>query len=98
MKLDKEHHWYNGMVQTSNGRSKLHHQIKKAIISYNDVLKYNNSEDKQLICDCETCQNLFNTQTIIGKKFITNHKAINATEQAESIDLKQNFEKWDYKY
>ena len=34
----------------------------------------------------------------IGKKFITNHKTINATEQAESIDLKQNFEKWDYKY
>ncbi len=29
-KLNKEHHWYTGMVQTSNGRTKLHHQIKKS--------------------------------------------------------------------
>ena len=74
-KLNKEHHWYSGMVQTSNGRTKLHHQIKKAITAYNHVLKYDNDED-----------------------VLTDYKAIEAIHQAELIDLKQNFEKWEYKY
>lgn len=107
-KLNKEHHWYSGMVQTSNGRTKLHHQIKKVITAYNHVLKYDNSDDyitlkgimlvKPYICDCERCYDLFGGPAVIDEDVLTNHKAIEAIHQAELIDLKQNFEKWEYKY
>lgn len=35
---------------------------------------------------------------VIDEDVLTNHKAIEAIHQAELIDLKQNFEKWEYKY
>lgn len=56
-KLNLERHWYSGMMQISNGHTKLNSDLRATTRSYN--------------ADGEICDN---------------------------IDLKQNYEKWDYKY
>lgn len=108
LKLNKERHWYDGMIQKSNGRNKLRHQLKQTKIAYNDVLKHDNSENNialldvelttPFICDCENCISNFGSPTVIDTTFLTSVEAIEALEEAELIDLKQNFEKWEYKY
>lgn len=106
--LNTEYHWYDGMRQESNGRNKLRHQIKRAINAYNDVLKYDNSDEHialtggelvvPYVCDCENCIECFGEPIVIDEMFLTNIKAIEAVYDADYIDLKQNFERWEYKY
>lgn len=107
-KLYRERHWYSGMIKESTGRSTLRNQIKKSIAAYNNVLKQDTSTNlitlsgnelvEVFICDCEDCLNMFGQPTVIDETLLTNHNAILAIEDAEKIDLKQDFERWEYKY
>lgn len=108
-KLDREYHWYSGMVKVANGRQQLKHDLKLVKNAYNLVLTKDDTPEKitltnnELIkiyeCQCEDCQHNINGP-ITDSSYETHYEAIEALEIAETIDanLKNNYEKWEYKY
>lgn len=111
-KLDKEHHWMSGMVRESTGRARLHADLKRTALAYNQVLKYATSEIltdcdvdgvelvTPYICDCPTCIELYGEPTCIDEVFNFDWIAIYNLSTAEevSMDLKGKYDRWDYRY
>ena len=111
-KLDKEHHWMSGMVRESTGRARLHADLKRTALAYNQVLKYATSEIltdcdvdgvelvTPYICDCPTCIELYGEPTCIDEVFNFDWIAIANLYTAEevSMDLKGKYDRWEYRY
>lgn len=111
-KLDKEHHWMSGMVRESTGRARLHADLKRTALAYNQVLKYATSEIltdcdvdgvelvTPYICDCPTCIERHGEPTCIDEVFNFDWIAVYNLYTAEevSMDLKGKYDRWDYRY
>ena len=109
-KLKKEHHWYDGMVQKSTGRTRLHQDLKKTAQLYTQALKYDNSKKRIVLldaelwkdhwCSCSYCIDTFGEPIIVDTTYYTSDEALRFLESAEKIDanLKHAYDKWEYKY
>ena len=100
------------MVRESTGRARLHADLKRTALAYNQVLKYATSEIltdcdvdgvelvTPYICDCPTCIELYGEPTCIDEVFNFDWIAIANLYTAEevSMDLKGKYDRWEYRY
>ena len=109
-KLNRQKHWYSGMVKEANGRSNLHHDLKKVAKLYNQIFETEVTNNKLLDvisgqlplvevyeCICDECQTRFGVRVSDETPNI-DWSNCDRLEEAERIDLKGQYERWEYKY